>query len=80
MEQSLGISYNKAVFIVILLAIPISQLGFVNLISVLYPSFAVVSFILWSNVLYFILKKNNIILKKNRMCKHEYIGKLYSMP
>ncbi len=57
MEESLGISYNKAVFIVILLAIPISQLGFVNLISVLYPSFAVVSFIFMIQCIIFYIKE-----------------------
>ncbi|EJO5347492.1 transporter [Clostridium botulinum] len=57
MEQSLGISYNKAIFIVILLAIPISQLGFVNLISILYPSFAVVSFIFMIQCIIFYIKE-----------------------
>ncbi len=56
MEQSLGISYKKSIFIVILLAIPISQLGFVNLINVLYPSFAVISFIFMIQCIIFYIK------------------------
>ncbi|GAA0745342.1 transporter [Clostridium oceanicum] len=56
MEQSLGISYKKSVFIIMLIAIPISQLGFVKLISVLYPSFAVISFIFMIQCIVFYIK------------------------
>lgn len=45
LEQSFKISYNKAVICIITLSIPISQIGFKNLINYLYPAFGVVSFI-----------------------------------
>jgi uncharacterized membrane protein YkvI len=39
------ISYKKSVALILLLALPISQIGFANLIKVLYPSFGVISII-----------------------------------
>jgi uncharacterized membrane protein YkvI len=39
------ISYKKSVFIILAIAIPISQFGFINLIKILYPSFGVISVI-----------------------------------
>ncbi|WP_026881792.1 transporter [Clostridium akagii] len=44
-EQSLNIPYKKAVIYILLLAIPISQVGFKQLITLLYPAFGVISFI-----------------------------------
>ena len=41
--QIFNIPYKTAVVIIILIAIPISQVGFVNLISVIYPAFGVIS-------------------------------------
>lgn len=43
LEQKFKISYNSGVIIVILLSLPISQIGFVKLINVLYPSFGIIS-------------------------------------
>lgn len=37
------ISYKKSVVLILLLALPISQIGFSNLIKVLYPAFGVIS-------------------------------------
>lgn len=50
-----NISYKKASFIILLIAIPISQIGFANLIKVLYPAFGVVSaiFIVQCTCFYF---------------------------
>jgi len=45
LEEKFMISYKKSIFFIMLLAIPISQIGFVNLIHVLYPAFGVVSII-----------------------------------
>lgn len=45
LETSLGLSYRKSVIITLALAIPISQIGFKNLINLLYPFFGVISFI-----------------------------------
>ena len=45
LEEKFKISYKKSIFLIILIAIPISQVGFVNLIHILYPAFGVVSII-----------------------------------
>lgn len=45
LEQTFNISYKKCCILILLLAIPISQLGFVNLITFLYPSFGLIGFI-----------------------------------
>ena len=49
------ISYKKAVLIIIAIAMPISQIGFANLVKVLYPSFGVISvvFIIQCTLFYF---------------------------
>lgn len=57
LEEAFGISYKKLVILIILIAIPISQIGFVNLISVLYPAFAVVGFIFIIQCLIFYVRK-----------------------
>ncbi|MCI1944614.1 YkvI family membrane protein [Clostridium luticellarii] len=44
-QEMFHISYNKSVFLIILITIPISQIGFINLISFLYPAFGVIGFI-----------------------------------
>lgn len=44
-EQSMNIAYKKAVAYILLLAIPISQVGFKQLITMLYPAFGIISFI-----------------------------------
>lgn len=45
LEQRFKISYKKCCFLVLLIAIPISQIGFVKLITFLYPAFGLISFI-----------------------------------
>ena len=45
LEQVFNISYKKACFLIMAIAIPISQIGFVNLITFLYPAFGLVSLI-----------------------------------
>jgi uncharacterized membrane protein YkvI len=44
-EKKFNISYKKSVLLILLLAIPISQVGFKNLIKVLYPGFGAISLI-----------------------------------
>ncbi len=44
-EEKFNIPYKKSVFLIMLLAIPISQIGFVKLISILYPAFGLISLI-----------------------------------
>lgn len=45
LKQSFNIDFNKGIFIVLALALPISQFGFTNLISTLYPLFGILSLI-----------------------------------
>lgn len=45
LEKVFNLSYKKTIFLVLFLAVPISQIGFKQLINFLYPSFGVISFI-----------------------------------
>lgn len=45
MEQSTKLSYRGSALLIILISIPISQIGFKQLITMLYPFFGLVSFI-----------------------------------
>lgn len=62
-EQSFNIPFKKAIFFVMLLALPISQIGFTNLISTLYPIFGVLSLLFIIQCVTFYIK--NYVLKKN---------------
>ncbi|MBV7273302.1 transporter [Clostridiaceae bacterium UIB06] len=53
LEEAFNISYKLVILLIMLIAIPISQIGFVNLISVLYPAFALVGFIFIIQCLFF---------------------------
>lgn len=59
LEELFNISYKKAIILIIIISIPISQIGFVKLISILYPAFAVVSFIFTIQCLAFYLGNKN---------------------
>lgn len=56
-SQVFKISYKRSVMLVILIALPISQIGFVNLISVIYPAFGVISLIFLLECAYFYFEK-----------------------
>ncbi|MCB2294909.1 transporter [Clostridium algoriphilum] len=45
LEKKFNISYKKAVLVILIIAIPISQIGFKTLIKILYPGFGAISFI-----------------------------------
>lgn len=45
LEQKYKLNYKKGIFYIMAVAIPISQLGFKNLINVLYPAFGALSLI-----------------------------------
>ena len=45
LEKKFNISYKKAVLLILIVAIPLSQIGFRTLIKVLYPGFGAISFI-----------------------------------
>ena len=55
-EQTFNIDFKKGIFIVLAIALPISQIGFSNLISTLYPMFGVLSLIFISQCIYFYFK------------------------
>ena len=56
LEQSFNIKFKKGIFIVLAVALPISQIGFSNLISTLYPLFGLLSLIFISQCIYFYYK------------------------
>ena len=45
LEKKFDVSYKKAVLLIVVVALPISQIGFKTLIKVLYPGFGAISFI-----------------------------------
>jgi len=55
-NSSFKISYKKSVLLVIAISLPISQIGFKNLISVLYPAFGVISIFFMVQCSYFYVK------------------------
>lgn len=56
LEQKYHIPYKKAVVLVLLIALPISQLGFKNLITYLYPGFGVISLVFIGQIFVFYFK------------------------
>jgi uncharacterized membrane protein YkvI len=60
LENTTGLSYKLCSVIVLLTAIPISQIGFKNLILLLYPGFAVISFIFIIQCIIFSYKNNSL--------------------
>lgn len=57
LEQKHNIEYKKGIFIVTLITIPLSQIGFKNLITILYPAFGALSLIFLIQCLIFAKKK-----------------------
>ena len=58
LEKKFNISYKKAVLIILIVALPISQVGFKTLIKLLYPGFGAVSFIFLIQCILFYKKTN----------------------
>ncbi|GAA0726164.1 transporter [Clostridium malenominatum] len=56
LEQVFKIPYKKGCFLIMAIAIPISQIGFVNLITFLYPAFGLVSLIFLIQCVIFYIK------------------------
>ncbi|OPJ63027.1 transporter [Clostridium oryzae] len=54
-----SLNYKKSIFIIILIALPISQIGFSKLIKLLYPSFGVISIFFIAKCIIFYFKKHN---------------------
>lgn len=59
LENAFKIPYKKCVVIIMLITIPISRLGFVKLISYVYPAFGVISLIFIIQCILFRLKEKN---------------------
>ena len=59
LEQSFNIKFKKGIFIVLAFALPISQIGFSNLISTLYPLFGLLSLIFITQCIKFYYKHKN---------------------
>ncbi len=58
-EEVFNMPYKMAVIVIIIISIPISQIGFVKLISILYPAFAVIGFIFSIQCLVFYFKNRS---------------------
>lgn len=56
LEQTFNIKFKHGIFLVLAVALPISQIGFSNLISTLYPLFGILSLIFISQCIYFYIK------------------------
>ncbi|MEG2353194.1 MAG: transporter [Clostridium sp.] len=56
-EQKFKIPYKKAIFLVYCFSIPISQIGFKELITILYPCFGVISLIFVAQIIIFYRRK-----------------------
>jgi uncharacterized membrane protein YkvI len=61
LENKYKIPYKRGVFLVLVIALPVSQIGFKNLITYLYPGFGVISLIFTVQCIIFYLK-----MKKSR--------------
>lgn len=56
LEQTFNIKFNIGIFIVLAVALPVSQIGFGNLISTLYPLFGFLSLIFITQCIVFYIK------------------------
>lgn len=63
LEQTFHIKFNKGIFIVLLSALPISQIGFSNLITTLYPLFGILSLLFIFQCIIFYYRKVHISKK-----------------
>ena len=55
-NNTFKIDFKKGIFIVILIALPISRIGFSNLIGSLYPFFGLLSLVFITQTIYFYYK------------------------
>lgn len=61
LEKTFKISFKKGALLIILIAFPISQIGFGNLIATLYPLFGLLSLIFISQSIYFYFKNRKVL-------------------
>lgn len=58
LEERFKLPFKKGIFLVFLITIPISQIGFGRLISILYPFFGALSLVFLSQLILFCIKSN----------------------
>ena len=63
LEQSFNIKFKNGIFLVLAIALPISQIGFTKLISTLYPLFCILSLIFIVQCLNFYRKHKNEMIE-----------------
>lgn len=63
LQQSFNIKFRKGIVIILLIALPISQLGFTSLITTLYPMFGLLSLIFISQCIYYYIKHRHELNK-----------------
>ena len=56
LDNSFNIEFKKAIFIVLIIALPISRIGFSKLIGSLYPLFGMLSLVFIAQTIYFYFK------------------------
>ena len=56
LDNSFNIEFKKAIFIVLIIALPISRIGFSKLIGSLYPLFGMLSLVFIAQTIYFYIK------------------------
>ncbi|MEG1003961.1 MAG: GerAB/ArcD/ProY family transporter [Clostridium sp.] len=61
LEKTFKINFKKGILLILLIAFPISQIGFGNLISTLYPLFGILSLIFITQCIYFYFKNRNTL-------------------
>lgn len=57
LEHAIKLPYKASVFLILAAAIPISQIGFVRLITIIYPAFGVISLIFMLQCIWYYYKK-----------------------
>ena len=62
LQQSFNIKFRNGIFIVLAIALPISQLGFTSLITTLYPLFGLLSLIFISQCIFFYFKNRKELI------------------
>lgn len=59
LRNKFNIAYNKGIFLVVIIALPFSGIGFARLVEILYPMYGVLSlvFLLYCMIYFYKLKK-----------------------
>lgn len=77
METQFHIPYKQGIFLVLIIAMPFSLLGFSNLVEVLYPIYGVLSLLFVGSCISFYMKKRiSVNLSKKNKQKMSYMHRL----